>query len=872
MNNGPLFDKMLSRLAFDKEEGDIAYFYSLLLQLEYVTKLVVSGVVACLGDDADRSRYSLEYSLVRADSIGDWVGTLNTALTGPSAQFFIPSTTHVARDLTERVAETDWRYQAVSKLSNVALRFGLDAKIGNRVALRQFFEVAVAIRNRTRGHGAVTTAECNAVCPELEDGLNLLISNHQLFNHEWAHIYRNLSGKYRVSPLLGECKDFEYLKSARDENLANGVYASVNGLRMLPFIYSSPGVDDILIPNGNFKGNEFEVLSFITNEVSRKDGSPWSVPPGRLPASHTEGRSSLDQFGHTFTNLPTQPVGHISRQKLEGELLEELLNVDRHPIVTLTGPGGIGKTTLTLAVIESLAKSPKCPYGVILWMSSRDVDLLDSGPKPVNPKVVTKESIARLASDLLEPAERNDKSFNAKTYFETCLTQGAAGPTLYILDNFETVEAPVEVFRWIDTHVRHPNKVVITTRFRDFQGDFPIEISGMTDAEAGLLIDQEARRLGVSEVISSDYKSLVIEESDGHPYVIKIMLGQVAKERRAVKPERIIAGADQLLVALFERTYEGLSPAGQRVFLLLSSWRVFVPVIAVEAVSLRPGNERFNVGGAIDELKRYSLIEEVISEVEGEYFVGVPLAAASFGRRKLEVSPFKVAVEQDRKILMEFGVGSRESSRQGVMPRIDKLVSAAAARASENPKALEDFLPILEYLASRVPKAYLRIARLISESGDGLYGPDRIKGYLRRYLESPDVAEKEGVWFWMAELCHSTDDAIGEVHALAEVAMLSSATIETIGTIASRINNRLRILKDRGVEDSWSDEVRQLIERIAEKMRNHLQELDATACSRLAWLYLNIGKPDRALDIAKVGIERDRFDEHCLRLIAKLDH
>ena len=128
----------------------------------------------------------------------------------------------------------------------------------------------------------------------------------------------------------------------------------------------------------------------------------------------------------------------------------------------------------------------------------------------------------------------------------------------------------------------------------------------MTEEEARKLIAREASRLWVSGLLTAKYVDELITESDGHPYVIKILLGQVAKEQRAVTPERIVAGADQLLRALFERTYANLSPAGQRVFLLLCSWRVLIPEIAVEAVSLRPGNERFDVVGALADLRRFS--------------------------------------------------------------------------------------------------------------------------------------------------------------------------------------------------------------------------------------------------------------------------
>ena len=870
MGAGPLKQKIRDRTAFDRDEGDIAFYYALMVEVEYLTKLVVAGVISCLGDDVDRNRYSLEYALVRADSIGDWVSTLQSALTGPSAQFFRSNTTHVSRDLTERVPEGDWRFDAVHRLAKVAYRLGLEAKIGNRVALRQFFELAAAIRNRTRGHGAITSEQCCELCPLLDEAVGLLWENCQIFKHDWAHLHRNLTGKYRVSALLGDCGDYEHLKRERDVSLSNGVYISIDGMHKVPLIFSNASVDDILVPNGNFRSDQFEVLSPITNEVSRRDGSEWSVPPGRLPASHTEGHNKLDQVGSTFTNLPEPARGHVKREKLEAALKEELLKLERHPVITLTGPGGIGKTTLTLVVVDALAKSEACPYEVILWMSSRDVDLLDSGPKPVRPRVVTKEAIARATAELLDPREGKGKGFDPVKYFESCLAEGAAGTTLFILDNFETVEDPVEIFRWVDLHLRHPNKVLITTRFRDFQGDFPIEINGMSDSEAALLIEQEAKRLGVTELVTGDYAQRLMDEADGHPYVIKILLGQVAKEGRAVAPERIIAGADQLLIALFERTYAGLTPAGQRIFLLLSSWRSFIPAVAVEAVALRPENERFNVSGALDELSRYSFIEEIVNEEEDQIFVGVPLAAASFGRRKLEASPFKVAVELDRKILMEFGTGDRDSSRKGVMPRIDRLVSTAASRAAENPDALETYLPILEYLGAQVPRAFLRIATLLSEV-PGTSDNARIKDYLRRYLESSEHSEREATWFWLADICHADNDALGEVHALGQVAMLPTSAPQTMGVVANRINNKLRDLKAKGIEDSWSSEVQELIERVAEQMRRQLENLDATDCSRLAWLYLNIGNEDRAIDVTKRGLEKDPEHEHCIRLIERLE-
>ena len=234
------------------------------------------------------------------------------------------------------------------------------------------------------------------------------------------------------------------------------------------------------------------------------------------------------------------------------------------------------------------------------------------------------------------------------------------------------------------------------------------------------------------------------------------------RDRRACRGARENRGnSDHILRALFERTYAALTPGGQRVFLLLCSWRVLVPRIAIEATLLRPEAERFNVSGAIDELERFSLVDCFLPKNEHDGgTVSVPLAslaATTYGRGKLEASPFSVSVEQDRKLLMEFGPGRTTDSQRSVLPRIQSHYQAVAKLAQAQPEIFEERRPVLEYLAMRVPRAYLQLADLVTKIENTETAVERAKEYVYSVTGcGTDFLQ----WKW-AEM----DRAVGEVAA-----------------------------------------------------------------------------------------------------------
>jgi hypothetical protein len=419
------------------------------------------------------------------------------------------------------------------------------------------------------------------------------------------------------------------------------------------------------------------------------------------PSSETEGLSELDIVGTSWTNIPPPPIDYVARPVVEKEILSALAN-DRHPIITLVGRGGIGKTSLALNVLQAIARTGR--FEAIIWFSARDIDLLPTGPKIVKPHILTEQDVSDEFVNLMKPTESKAKGFRSTSYFAEFLSKSKiGGPALFVLDNFETVRSPIDLFNWIDTNVRLPNKILITTRFRDFKADFPIEVHGMERDEAEQLIDTTARSLGIARVITEKYRDGIYEESDGHPYIIKILVGEIVDSKQLGEPRRVIARKEEILDALFERTYSNLTPVARRVFLTLCAWRSLVPQLALEAVLLRPENERMDVSQAVDELVRMSLVQRTASAADGTDFLDVPLAAAIFGQRKLGVSPDKASVEADVRMLQDIGPTSATTLKEGLRPRVTNLFQRIAERVANGKGTLAEMLPVLEIVARGYP-------------------------------------------------------------------------------------------------------------------------------------------------------------------------
>ena len=856
-----LINRLLDRAEREKSESDFAYFHSLLGTGEALLKVTTLGLLAAIEDDTERNRYRLLYQLVRTSSLGDWYEVMSDATSGPASNYMIPAARPIRTELTKNHSTGAWQSDAVHSLRSCLdlLDLEYDA-VGQQVSLLAWFRLFVTLRNNTRGHGAISSSQAVRLCEPLSESIQQICQHLDIFNRSWVYLYRNLSGKYRVNPITHTSQIFEPLKSDPHYSFDEGVYIDYGTPALVPLMVSDPDLDEFFLPNGNFRDTSFQLLSYITGNRDNADSTPYLLPPADLP-SETHGFPGLLPKGNCFTNAPEPSEDYVNRDELEAQLFELLQN-HHNRVVTLQGAGGVGKTSLALKVIERLTDTER--YELIVWFSARDIDLSPYGPKTVRPGFLTKTDVAtQYAHYVLSTDTIPSRPTDREAYFQKQLAQSDGGNCLFVFDNFETVRDRLDMYNWIEQSVRPPNKVLITTRLRDFKGDYHTEVRGMREPQARALINQTSLRLGIFPRLTPNQIEDLINESEGHPYVIKIVLGDIAAKKAFRSPKSIVASSNDILTALFERTFDALTPCAQRAFLTLSPWNSAVPRAALEAVLMRSTGERSEVEKGIDSLVDYSLAEHRITQEDRQEFIGLTLAAHLFGNSLLQINQHKPDILQDVAILQMFSPTSISGGKLDMDRLLRSFITNISERIDQGGN-ISEYSHILEMVCQSYNQGRLQLAQWHLERGsesDISSAIDHIETFIRNNQDQSSLAK---AWRMLAKAYWSTGNVMAELNAWVERSRLEDVSFYDISRTANYVNNKFR-------EWNIGQGIDVLANQLLEIMISRRSEADADDFSRMAWLALNTRQESKAIEFVNRGLDKDPDNQHCRRIADRLE-
>jgi tetratricopeptide (TPR) repeat protein len=294
--------------------------------------------------------------------------------------------------------------------------------------------------------------------------------------------------------------------------------------------------------------------------------------------------------------IPRPPViGFVSRRDAQGRdiigRLQDELAPGSNQLLTLSGPGGIGKTTLAAEAARALQEA----YGGrVVWSSAEGradftlLSLLDD--------IATQLGRAELRT--LAPAEKQEQ------------VRALTASALVVLDNYETV-AEAERGRIEAWFARTQCSALFTSRPK-VEGTVFVPVSAMSREEAAEFLERLAGQTQDPQIFTPEVRERVYETAEANPFVMQWVVGQIdlAQEPGAVL-EELRHGAGDAARRVFDRSFELplLGDDGRDTLLALS---LFAPSATVEALSAVSGfDDAGRAREAVKNLRRLWLVKGV---------------------------------------------------------------------------------------------------------------------------------------------------------------------------------------------------------------------------------------------------------------------
>lgn len=308
-----------------------------------------------------------------------------------------------------------------------------------------------------------------------------------------------------------------------------------------------------------------------------------------------------------INNLPTpdyDDTGFLPRPSLERDLRKKLLG--RHPVITVLGEGGNGKTALALRVLYDLVQANDHAFDAIVWTSAKTNELSVSGIREI-------ENVLTGASDLIAEAASFEPGQEPPAIRLRRLLE--ENKILLVIDNYETVVG--NELAKLAEDVPGESKLLFTSRL-PVGGDLTVLVDELSAEDAWVYFKRLIQAYGVEHLhkLEEVHARKIIGRLSHKPLLIKwLVLGA----KSGLDPDRISLCPETALRFCLDNVILTLGDEAQAVIIVLATLPSPATAGVIQHVSqLNP--TRVNDGLA--ELARSGLVSiEIQSEGEKAYTV-----------------------------------------------------------------------------------------------------------------------------------------------------------------------------------------------------------------------------------------------------------
>ena len=381
----------------------------------------------------------------------------------------------------------------------------------------------------------------------------------------------------------------------------------------------------------------------------------------------------------------------------------------------------------------------------------------------------------------------------------------------------------------------------------------------MDPTEARELLIGVGRALGREDLFTEDVIAKIYDFTEGYAYAMRLIAAEVATVGGFVSPKHVVSRNEDILDAVFERSYSQLSDSGRVVFLTIANWRSILSELALLTVL---GVRDIEVAAGLTECVRFALVEEG-QLADGEPCYWAPQLARAFGTRKLRGDPSALTIRSDLEALRAFGVipiASTDVPSQDDV--VEGFVSHCLSQArTGTAESVQHFDGLLERVAERWPAVWLSLIEFRSRAK---LPNERITEATQRAVEELPGSREA----WVARLRHARrlgNDDIA-VAAQIELAELDPTDLTELSNAASSLIEYVTRHKEeipRSRRHSYVNVVRDHMVAAADA-------LTPTALGKLAWLFLLEGDEGNSWRYANLGLQRNPAHQGCQKLIDRL--
>lgn len=263
---------------------------------------------------------------------------------------------------------------------------------------------------------------------------------------------------------------------------------------------------------------------------------------------HTPNFNSVYISPSVEHNLPMvdyEDTGFVGREDVKRQIIKKLKSA--HPIISIIGDGGIGKTSTVLSCIYDIIDEPDFPFEKVIWVTLKTKSLQNGEFKDI------KNSIKSFADSI----EKNEILRKEKmTNIELLLSYMEIYKTLFILDNLETINSS-EV-RDLFEDLPMGSKILITSRIGVGEYETRLVLKNFTECEANNYFRRLVKAYNTSlfEKLSDIEIKNYTEKLYNSPLCIKWFIINVGKGN---SPDILINNQDELIEFCLSNVFDKLS-------------------------------------------------------------------------------------------------------------------------------------------------------------------------------------------------------------------------------------------------------------------------------------------------------------------------